>query len=41
MHREKEWTSERGLRSAGVSSFGIGGTNAHIIVQEYSEEQKD
>lgn len=34
---KKEWTSEKGLRSAGVSSFGIGGTNAHIILQEYIE----
>ena len=37
---KKEWTAEKGLRTAGISSFGIGGTNSHIIVQEYREHQK-
>ncbi len=28
------------LRTAGVSSFGAGGANGHILVQEYKEEKK-
>jgi acyl transferase domain-containing protein/acyl carrier protein len=31
--RVKEWKSDE-LRLAGVSSFGIGGTNAHVVLEE-------
>ncbi|CAI1711099.1 Linear gramicidin synthase subunit D [Serratia marcescens] len=30
----RNWESATGLRTAGVSAFGIGGTNAHVILQQ-------
>jgi acyl transferase domain-containing protein len=30
-----EWKPRNGRRTAGVSSFGLGGTNCHIIVEEF------
>ncbi|MBM4362961.1 MAG: type I polyketide synthase, partial [Deltaproteobacteria bacterium] len=32
--RTEAWDPPSGVRIAGVSSFGVGGTNAHVIVQE-------
>ena len=29
-----DWQSEHGVRRAGVSGFGIGGTNAHVVLEQ-------
>ena len=39
--RKCQWSPVKGTRVAGVSSFGFGGTNAHVIVEEYSPPQSE
>jgi acyl transferase domain-containing protein len=36
----KDWSNEKGALRAGVSSFGFGGTNAHLVVEEYWENRR-
>lgn len=37
--RLMDWLPRRGRRIAGVSSFGMGGTNAHVILEEYAGQR--
>src|SRR5438270_5278076 len=32
--KPKQWKSDRNPRRAGVSAFGVGGTNAHVVLEE-------
>lgn len=33
--RLMDWRPRNGSRLAGISSFGLGGTNAHVVIQEF------
>ncbi len=36
-----DWKSLHGPRRAGVSAFGVGGTNTHVVLEEAPEIQRD
>jgi polyketide synthase PksN len=40
-HETQPWTVLQGeKRVAGISAFGAGGSNAHMVVEEYNDEQR-
>jgi amino acid adenylation domain-containing protein len=40
LHSERrEWRQENGPRRAGVSAFGVGGTNAHVVLEQAPARQ--
>lgn len=34
--KSQEWKKEKGIRRADVSAFGFGGTNFHVLMEEYT-----
>ncbi|GAX59141.1 beta-ketoacyl synthase [Candidatus Scalindua japonica] len=36
----EEWRQREGVRRSGISSFGFGGTNCHMIVEEFDNEKR-
>lgn len=37
--KHTKWEKEDGLRMAAVNGFGFGGSNAHVIIEEYKPEE--
>lgn len=36
----KKWKPDQGVMRCGVSSFGIGGTNAHVVMEQYLQNEE-
>lgn len=36
----REWKSEKGPLRSAISSFGLGGTNAHLVMEEFQETRQ-
>lgn len=41
INEHTKWENEHNLRRAGINGFGFGGSNAHIIIEEYKPDKQE